>query len=82
LYALNVGSKGRGEMGSWTHDTGIVLNIRHVDGLEQTGHLGVSYVSSVLHYETEIRSMIGERLHGARDVMICRAHHEGQQVGE
>jgi hypothetical protein len=26
--------------------------------------------------------MIGEYLHGARDVSICRAHHEGQQVGE
>jgi hypothetical protein len=26
--------------------------------------------------------MIGEYLHGARDVLICRAHHEGQQVGE
>ena len=69
-------------MGSWTHDTGIVLNIRHVDGLEQTGHLGVSYVSSVLRFETDVRSMVDERLHGARDVLICRAHHEGQQVGE
>lgn len=26
--------------------------------------------------------MIGEYLHGVRDVLICRAHHEGQQVGE
>jgi hypothetical protein len=26
--------------------------------------------------------MIGEYLHSARDVLICRAHHEGQQVGE
>jgi hypothetical protein len=51
LYALNVGSKGSGKMGSWTHDTGIVLNIRHIDGLEQTSDLGVSDVSSVLKHE-------------------------------
>lgn len=51
LYALNVGRKGSGEMGIWTYDTGIVLNIRHVDGLEQTGHLGISDVSSVLKHE-------------------------------